>query len=153
MTLHFPTSGYPAFSIFVVRGWAAFGAYTVSFPHWVYVVILTAMLSAIPISIWATRREWSWVRRHRLELVALIAMPVAVIVGFEAAYYTPGIRPVIGEVGRYAFPAIGPLAVLVVGALHAFGRRGMLIVGVGLLVAMIALSYASQLLTLTSFYA
>jgi hypothetical protein len=60
---------------------------------------------------------------------------------------------VIGEVGRYAFPAIGPLAVLVVGALHAFGRRHVLGVGVGLLVAMIALSYASQLLTLTSFFA
>jgi branched-subunit amino acid transport protein AzlD len=80
-------------------------------------------------------------------------MPVAVIVGFEAAYYTPGSRSVIAEVGRYAFPAIGPLAVLVVGALHAFGRRRMLAVGVGLLVAMIALSCASQLLTLTSFYA
>jgi hypothetical protein len=60
---------------------------------------------------------------------------------------------VIGEVGRYVFPAIAPLAVLVVGALHAFGRRRMVAVGAGLLLAMIALSYASQLLTLTAFYA
>ena len=51
------------------------------------------------------------------------SMPVAVVAGFEAAYYTTGARPVIAEFGRYAFPAIGPLAVLVVGALHAFGRR------------------------------
>ena len=153
MTAHFPASGYPAYTIFVVRGWAAFGSYTVTFPHWVYVVILVAMISAIPLSMLAAWREWIWIGRNWLELLVLISMPVAVIVGFEAAYYTPGTRPVIAEVGRYAFPAIGPLAVLVVGALHAFGRRRMLAVGTGLLVAMIALSYASQLLTLTSFYA
>jgi hypothetical protein len=152
MARHFPASEYPAFSIFVERGWGSFGSYAVTFPKWVYAVILTAMLSAIPLSVWAARREWVWVRSHAPELVVVIAMPVAVIVGFEAAYYTPGIRPVIGEVGRYAFPAIGPLAVLVVGALHAAGRRYILGVGVGLLVAMIALSYASQLLTLSAFY-
>jgi hypothetical protein len=153
MAAHFRASVYPAFEIFAERGWATFGWYTVSFPHWVYVVILIAMVSAIPLWVWAARREWTWVRRHFVEVVALISMPVAVIVGFEAAYYTPGVRPVIGEVGRYAFPAIGPLAVLVVGGLHAVGRRRMLAVGVGLLVAVVALSYASQLLTLTSFYA
>ena len=38
-------------------------------------------------------------------------------------------------------------------SLHAFGRRWVLYVGDGLLVAMIALSYASQLVTLTGFYA
>jgi hypothetical protein len=70
-----------------------------------------------------------------------------------AAYYDPHPRAVIAEFGRYVFPAIGPLALLVVGALHAFSRRHMATVGVGLLVAMIGLSYASQLLTLTAFYA
>jgi hypothetical protein len=83
----------------------------------------------------------------------VILVPIAVITGFVAAYYTGGIRPAIGEFGRYAFPAIGPIALLVVGALHAFGRRLMLGAGVALLVAIIALSYASQLLTLTGFYA
>ena len=75
------------------------------------------------------------------------------MLGFVAAYYEPGAKALIPEFGRYVFPAIGPLAALVVGALHAFGRRRMELVGVGLLVAMIALSYASQLLTLTAFYA
>ncbi len=143
----------PGFVIFVERGWAAFGWYDVFFPKWVYVVIFFAMVLAVPLGAWAARCEWGWVRRHWLELLALIAMPVAVVVGFEAAYYEPHARVVIAEFGRYAFPAIGPLAVLVVGALHAFGRRRMLSVGVGLVVAMISLSYASQLLTLTSFYA
>jgi len=143
----------PGFVIFVERGWAAFGWYDVFFPHWVYILILLAMVLTVPLGAWAARREWSWVRRHWLEVLVLIAMPVAVVVGFEAAYYTPHPRPLIAEFGRYAFPAIGPLAVLVVGALHAFGRPRMLAVGVGLLVAMLALCYASQLLTLSAFYA
>jgi hypothetical protein len=141
------------FNIFVERGWGAFGWYDVLFAHWVYVVIFLVMLLAVPAALWAARREWSWVRRHPLELAVLIAFPVFVTVGFEAAYYSPAPRAAIAEFGRYAFPAIAPLAVLVVGALHAFGRRRMLAAGVTLLVAMLALSYASQLLTLTSFYA
>jgi len=46
-----------------------------------------------------------------------------------------------------------PVAVIVVGALHGFGRRNMLYCGIALFVAMIALSYSAQLLMLTSFYA
>jgi Predicted membrane protein (DUF2142) len=160
MTPHFPPNrpGFtlfadPGFVIFVERGWASFGWYDVLFPHKLYVVIFLAMVLTVLLGVWAARREWSWLRRHSLEAVAVAAIPVAVIMGFEAAYYTPAPRAVIAEFGRYVFPAIGPLAVLVVGALHAFGRRRMLAVGVGLLVAMISLSYASQLLTLTTFYA
>ena len=143
----------PGFVIFVERGWGAFGWYDVFFAQWVYVAIFLAMVLTIPLAVLAARREWSWLRCRRLEALALIAMPAAVVLGFVAAYYEPGAKSIIPEFGRYAFPAIGPLAALVVGALHAFGRRRMLLVGVGLLVAMIALSYASQLLTLTSFYA
>jgi hypothetical protein len=161
MSAHFPPpvhGGFvlfndPGFVIFVERGWGAFGWYDVFFKQWVYVVIFLVMVLAVPLGAWAARREWSWVRRHWLEVLALIAMPVAVILGFVAAYYDPHPRPLIAEFGRYVFPAIGPIAVLVVGALHAFGRRRMMTVGVGLVVAMIGLSYASQLLTLTSFYA
>jgi hypothetical protein len=143
----------PGFVIFVERGWGAFGWYDVFFQKWVYVVIFLAMVAAVPLGVWAARREWSWVRRHWLEVLVLLAVPVAVIAGFTAAYYDPHPKPVIPEFGRYVFPAIGPIAVLVVGSLHAFGRRRMLIVGTVLMVAMIGLSYASQLLTLTSFYA
>jgi hypothetical protein len=160
MTPHFPPPhpgavafAYPGFVIFVERGWAAFGWYDVLFHHWVYVAIFLTMVLTVPLGVWAARREWAWVRRHAIELVAVVAMPVAVIMGFEAAYYTPAPRPQIAEFGRYAFPAIGPVALLVVGALHGFGRRHVVTAGTALLVAMIALSYASQLLTLTSFYA
>lgn len=149
----FALTNDPGYVIFVQRGWAAFGFYDVFFPGWVYVVILLAMILTVPLGLWAARREWVWVRAHWPELLVLIAMPVAVVLGFEAAYYSYAPRPVIAEFGRYAFPAIGPLGVLVVGALHAFGRRRMLIAGVVLLSAIVALSYASQLLTLTAFYA
>jgi hypothetical protein len=151
MTPHFPTS-HPYFVIFVERGWGAFGWYDVLFPRWVYVVIFVAMIVTFPLAGWAGRREWTWLRTHWMEALAVVLMPVAVIAGFEAAYYTPGTRPAIAEFGRYAFPAIGPLALLVVGALHAFGRRRVLFVGTAVTTAMMALSYASQLLTLTRFY-
>jgi hypothetical protein len=153
MTAHFPTSTYPGFVIFIERGWAAFGWYDVLFPSWVYSLILAASLLVLALAPLAAWREWGWLRRHAPEALAVIVMPIAVIVGFVAAYYTPGARPAIAEFGRYAFPAIGPIALLVVGALHAFGRRWMPYAGVALLVAMLALSYSSQLLTLTGFYA
>jgi len=141
------------FTIFVERGWGAFGWYDVLFAHWVYVVIFLVMVLAVPLGASAARREWPWVRRHWIEALVLLATPVVVIVGFEAAYYQPTPRAAIAEFGRYVFPAIAPLALLVVGALHAFGRSRMLAAGVVLLVAMLALSYSAQLLTLTGFYA
>jgi hypothetical protein len=153
MAPHFESTNFPAFVIFVERGWGAFGWYDVFFDHWVYVVILVAMLIVPILAIVAARREWAFVRRSLPEAAILLLTPVAVVAGFEAAFYTTGARPFIAEFGRYAFPAIGPLAVLVVASLHALGRRWALLAGAGLLVAMLALSYASQLVTLTGFYA
>ncbi len=154
MTRHFTSTNFPGFVIFVERGWAAFGWYDVFFPHrFYYYVILAAMITVPILGLIAIRREWHFVRRNALEFGILALMPLAVVAGFEAAFYTPGSRSFIAEFGRYAFPAIAPLAVLVVASLHAFGRRRMVFAGAGLLVAMLALSYASQLLTLTGFYA
>jgi hypothetical protein len=153
MTPHFQTSGIPAFVIFVERGWGAFGWYDVLFPQWVYAVILVAMLAVPALGVLAARREWSSVRRNAVELAILVLVPIAVVAGFEAAFYTTGTRRIIPEFGRYVFPAIVPLAVLVVASLHAFGRRWIVFAASGLLVGMLALSYAAQLLTITGFYA
>jgi hypothetical protein len=153
MARHWDTTNYPGFVIFVERGWAAFGWYDVLLPQRVYYVILAAMIAVPILGLIALGREWPFVRANALELAILALMPLAVVAGVEAAFYTPGARPFVAEFGRYAFPAIAPLAVLVVASLHAFGRRRMIYAGAGLLVAMIALSYASQLLTLTAFYA
>ncbi|HEX3510459.1 MAG TPA: DUF2142 domain-containing protein [Solirubrobacteraceae bacterium] len=153
MARHFEGTGWPAFVIFVERGWGAFGWYDVLFPSWVYKVILAAMFAVLALGVAALFRERPFVRAHRLELALLVLMPLAVVAGFEAAFYSPGVRTEIAEFGRYSFPAIGPMAVLVVAALHGLGRRLVLYGGVVLLVAMISLSVAAQLLTLTSFYA
>jgi 4-amino-4-deoxy-L-arabinose transferase-like glycosyltransferase len=153
MAPHFVGTGNPAFTIFVKRGWGAFGWYDVFFPRWVYVVIAAAMTIVPILGLVAIRREWPFVRRNVLELGLLLATALAVMAGFEAAFYTTGARPFLPEFGRYEFPAIICLAALVVAALHAFGRRWALLVGVGLLVATIALGFAAQLVTLTSFYA
>jgi hypothetical protein len=153
MSPHFASTNFPAFVIFVERGWGAFGWYDVFFPHWVYVVILIGMLVPLALGVVALVREWAFVRRNAIELVVLALMPIAVVAGVEAAFYTSAARPFVAEFGRYAFPAIAPLAVLVVASLHAFGRRLMIYAGVALLVAMLALSYAAQLTTLTGFYA
>ena len=153
MARHFSVGGNPAYAIFVRRGWGAFGWDDVFFPTWIFRLILAGMLAAVPLGLWAARREWSWIRVHLPEVLSVVLIPLAVIAGFEAAYYSPGVQTIIPTFGRYVFPAIAPLAVIVVGALHGFGRGNMLSCGVALLVAMIALSYGAQLLTLTSFYA
>jgi hypothetical protein len=153
MTDHFPTTHFPAMVIFVERGWGAFGWYDVFFAHRLYYAILAVMIAVPILGLIAARREWAFVRANAVELALLVLMALAVVAGFEAAFYTPGGRPFIAEFGRYAFPAIAPLAVLVVASLHAFGRRWVLQAGVVLLVAMVALSCAAQLVTLTGFYA
>jgi len=155
MARHWETTHYPGFVIFVERGWAAFGWYDVFLPRRLYYYVILAAMLAVPVlGLIALRREWSsFVRHNLLELAILVLMPLAVVAGFEAAFYTTGTRPFVAEFGRYAFPAIAPLAVLVAASLHAFGRRLMIFAGAGLLVAMLALSYACQLVTLTGFYA
>jgi len=153
MAPHFETGGNPAFTIFVKRGWGAFGWYVVLFDAWVYKLLFAAMLLVAVLAVIAAGREWRFVRAHLLEIGFLLLVPIAVVAGFEAAFYTTGVRTFIPEFGRYAFPAIAPLAALVVGSLHALGRRWALLAGAGLLTGMIALSAAAQLLTLTSFYA
>lgn len=153
MANHFTTTNFPGFVIFVERGWGAFGWYDVLFPHHFYYVIFAAMVAVPLLGLVAIWREWRFVRSHLLEAGVLALMPLAVVAGVEAAFYTTGSRPFVAEFGRYAFPAIAPLAVLVVASLHAFPRRLVLYAGVALAVAMIALSTASQLLVLTGFYA
>ena len=54
--------------------------------------------------------------------------------------------------GRYAFPALVPLAILAVGALYAFGRRRVVAVGSVVFATLLVFCYASQVLTLTSFF-
>jgi hypothetical protein len=151
MAPHF-ANGPPAYTIFVERGWGAFGFYTVYFPGWVYDVIEVLMFAVLLLALIACVREWPFLRRNLASIAVLVFVPIAVVAGVEAVYYTSGVRSQVAEFGRYAFPALAALAVLVTASLHAFGRRVLPLVGAGLVAAMIALSYAGQLLELTRFY-
>ena len=112
----------------------AFGWYDVFFPHWVYVVILVAMLAVPLLAVAAARREWAFVRRNSLRPRYCCSCRSRSWRASRRPSTPPARGRFIAEFGRYAFPAIAPLAVLVVASLHAFGRRSMVFAGAGLLV-------------------
>jgi hypothetical protein len=155
--LHFMGSlfppGWPFRSIYVVRGWGAFGWYTWIFPNWVYSLIIAAMAAVGLLAVSAAVRERLAVWARNFEVAVIALFPICVLVAVEAAFFTPnGGRTVVAEQGRYIFPAIAALAAIAVGGTFGLGRRWQVPLATTLVVAMIGLSYASQLLTLGSFF-
>jgi hypothetical protein len=144
---------WPFKQIYVVRGWGAFGWYEWIFPNWVYNVIILAMVAVALGAIVTAVRERAALRRRVFEVLVLVLTPVCVVVAVEAAFFDPsGGRTVVAEQGRYIFPAITALAAIAVSGTFVFGRRWYVPLATILVVAMIGLSFASQLLTLGSFY-
>lgn len=144
---------WPAFDIYVERGWAAFGWYAVMFPGWVYWVITAAMIGGGVLCAWTLLRERPAARPRALELAVLALAVVGVVAGVEAANFTPtGGRQVVAEQGRYAFTALAALAPIALGACLAFGRRWLVPAVSVMVFAMIGLCFASQLLALANFY-
>ncbi len=92
-------------------------------------------------------------RRNAVEFALLVLMPAGRGRGVRGRVLHARRAPVHRRIRPLRVPRDRPLAVLVVASLHAFGRRWVLQAGVVLLVAMVALSYAGQLVTLTGFYA
>jgi hypothetical protein len=145
--------GWPFRAIYVVRGWGAFGWYTWIFPNWVYSLIIAAMAAVCVLAISASLRERLAVWARNFEVAVIVLFPVCVLVAVEAAFFTPnGGRTVVAEQGRYIFPAIAALAAIAVAGTFGLGRRWHVPLATTLVVAMIGLSYASQLLTLGSFF-
>lgn len=153
MARHFVTPGLPANTIITHRAWAAFGWYDTAFPTWVYVVLNVVMLGAVAFGIVALWRERRFARARWMVTAMLFAFPIVVVASFEAIFFTLQPRGVVAEMGRYVFPALVPLAAAAIGVLHAFGRRRIVTAGSVLAVAMVVFCYASQLLTLTAFFA
>lgn len=145
---------WPYYDIYVVRGWAAFGWYAMTFSDWVYWVIAVAMPLVSLLAVAAVVRY-----RHRLRellvpgLVMLLA--IAGIFAGVHAFYFPGLprSDNIPEQGRYLFPTIAAVATIAVAAAFAFGRRLVVPVATALVVAVMGLAYAAQLMALTRFYA
>ena len=145
--------GWPFKAVYLVRGWASFGWYTWSFPKWVYGAILVVMIAAGVLALSAAARERLAAKRRFFELLVIALFPVCVLVAVEAAFFAPdGGRTVVAEQGRYIFPAIAALAAIAVAGTFGLGRRWHVPLATMLVVAMIGLSYASQLLTLGSFF-
>ncbi len=146
--------GWPFKAVYVVRGWASFGWYTWQFPNWVYNVIIAAMAAIGALALWSAVRERLALRSRVFEVAVIALFPVCVVVAVEAAYFTPtGGRTVVAEQGRYIFPALAALAAIAVAGTFGLGRRWQVPLASALVVAMIGLSFASQLLTLGSFFA
>lgn len=145
--------GWPFKAIYLVRGWASFGWYTWSFPNWVYGAILAGMIAAGVLAVSTGVRERVAARARLFELLVIALFPVCVLVAVEAAFFAPdGGRTVVAEQGRYIFPAIAALAAIAVAGTFGLGRRWQVPLATTLVVAMIGLSYASQMLTLGSFF-
>jgi 4-amino-4-deoxy-L-arabinose transferase-like glycosyltransferase len=145
----FPHPGYTAY---VRRGWASFGFLSVNFPGWVYALIAVAVGSAVLLGVVALVRERAAVRRRGWELAVLAVAVLVVWVGSEAVYFTPGIGT-LGVFGRYLFLGLPALAALAVGACFGGGRRWAPGVAAAAVVSVMALQWASQLLTMSSLYA
>ena len=145
--------GWPFYQIYVVRGWAAFGWYTFEFPRWVYYVIVAAMAIVGLLAVSSAIRNRLAVRARLFEVAVIAMFPVSVLVAVEAAFFDPsGGRTVVAEQGRYIFPAITALAAIVVAGTFGLGRRWHVPLATVLVVGMMGLCYASQLLTLGSFF-
>ena len=94
-----------------------------------YHVLVVAMAVVALIAILAVYRERRALRRRWIEVSLVVLFPIVVFAAFEAAFYTATNRPLVAEQGRYLFPALAPLAALVVGTLFGLGRRRMLEAG------------------------
>lgn len=143
---------WPAFSIYVEGGFAAFGWQAVHFPPWVYRTITTVMLLAAGLGAAALVRRRADVRPVAFEVGLLMLAPLALISAVHVSYYSEVPGP-IGEQGRYAFPVAGALAAGALAWSFAFGRRMVAPAAALIVAAMMGLAMASQLLALTGFYA
>jgi hypothetical protein len=91
-------------------------------------------------------------RSRRWELAVLLTAFIGVLAGVSAAYFATTPRSFPVEQGRYLFTAIVPLAAIAAGATLAFGRRLAPVLAAALVAAVIGLAYASQLLSLETFF-
>ena len=109
---HYPLDDWPAYTIYVKRGWASFGWYTVEFPALVYQAIVAGMAATLVCAGIFARRHFGWLKANWVMVLTLVATPVLVVAAVERAFATTGQRALVAEMGRYAFPAIGALAIV-----------------------------------------
>ena len=144
---------WPAWNIFGVRGWGAFGWYAATWTDAVYWVIMEILVVLTLIGAVTVARRTAWVRSRFPELLVLLGVVATVIAVLLAAYYAPTPQgDAFPQQGRYVFPAIAAMSVLFVLATTGLGERVGGAVRVGLTTAVIWLGYASLWLVLSRFY-
>jgi hypothetical protein len=154
MVDHWPAVGWPAYEIWDVRGFGAFGWYAMTFADWAYAVIAAVMIVVAVLAAVAVLRRRVAARRLAAPLTVLALVVVGVIAGVHAYYYRrePTLRFVVPEQGRYAFTAIVALAAVAAGSVLALPRRWLVPAAAALVAAMMWLDYAGQLTALARFY-
>lgn len=144
---------WPFYEIYVRRGFGAFGWYQVTFPGYVFGLVVLLLMATTALGIVVVVRRWDAVRSRGWETLVLLGVGAVIIAGVEAFYYVPA--PRLGspaEMGRYAFPAIAAFAALAMAACLGAGRRRAGLVAAGLAAFMVVLNTAGQLLALAGFY-
>jgi 4-amino-4-deoxy-L-arabinose transferase-like glycosyltransferase len=143
----------PFLSIYVIRGFASFGWYTVQFPKWVYGIIALLLVLGAGLLVVAAVRERAWLKRHWAPVAILVLVPLAVFAAVEAAYMTRGPRLGLAEQGRYLFPAMTALGVGAAAAAFGVGRRWAVPLAAGTVVALAGFAVLSRVLLFAWYYA
>ena len=153
MTDLFTGSSLPVMDTYVREGFASFGWYTMEFAPWVYRGIAVALLALGASAVAAGWRYRGWLGRNLPQLALVVLSIAGVIGGVTAAYVSATPRSgELPEQGRYAFTALPALAAVAVAAVYGLPRRWRPVAAGGLLAALLALLWASQLMLLQRFY-
>lgn len=114
------TQKLPLFSVYVERGWGEFG--------WFNAKIGDGLIRSIGVALgiaWALAAATAWRLRHSWRewgggALILLAAVASVVTFVAVAYATEVPRAVIGEQGRYIFPALAALSTIVAAGVGAF---------------------------------
>ncbi len=147
------TQSWPAYDIFGIRGWGAFGWYALIWPHNVYWVIMVILVALLLLGLSLAVRRVPAVRSRIPEGLVLLALAGGTIGVMTAGYYSVLPQGDLFPIqGRYVFPAITSLAALFVLSTQGAGRRLATPLVTGLATAVVCLGYASLWLVLVGFY-
>ena len=143
----------PAWPIYVIQTWGAFGWLSVVYPDAVYYVIGVVLAVGAVCAARALWVERPVARRLWAELL-LIALAFVCVAAFSHAAFVrdhPGAG--IAEQGRYLFPALTTAAVFAIAACYGLGRRWAPVAATALVTAVMLFNAFSQLYVFTRYYA